>query len=261
LLERPAGQTLLGAEFFMNDQKKNNTLVVTLVTVLVLLMAGMMLMNHWLRREANKIKDYSKKQPVFAVAVQDNPSSAAGSQETMQGEVIRRARVVRGEEYIENIFYIGNTEIARFKESHEGQSDFQGTIPDGKVNFVDEYKNTRGEEYYKYGKRHGESRSYYADGKLKAEEQYRLGRLMLKKEYYNDGLLRFEVDYEDARSWGDNKEVGVGKLYHRDGTLKFEWHITRSESPGFKKSYNKDGSLRHAAYYDDFGRLIEEKTH
>lgn len=260
-MERPAGQPPLGAEFSMNNQRKNKSLVVTLVTAAVLLMAGMMLINHWLQEEANKIMDHAKKQPVFSVAVQDNSSSAVGSQETMKGEVIRRARVARGEDYIENVFYIGDEEIARFKESNEGLSDFQGTIPDGKVHFVDEYQNTRGEEYYKYGKKHGESRSYYADGKLKAEEQYRLGQLITKKEYYNDGHLRFEVDYEDARSLGDNKEVGVGKLYARDSLLKFEWHITRSESPGFKKSYNKDGSLRHVAYYDDYGQLIEEKTH
>ena len=81
--------------------------------------------------------------------------------------------------------------------------------------------------------------------------------MLWKREYYNDGGIRLEVNYEDAREQTDNKERGAGRVYYRDGTIKYEWNLTNSEKIGFKKSYNQDGELRAAFYFDEHGQPVE----
>jgi antitoxin component YwqK of YwqJK toxin-antitoxin module len=53
--------------------------------------------------------------------------------------------------------------------------------------------------------------------------------------------------------------VGIGKLYWPNGKLKYEWHLTRRDPIGYKKSYNKEGELRHAVFYDEFNNQIERQ--
>lgn len=175
------------------------------------------------------------------------------------GEVTRRDRIERGEDYWESYFYIGNQEIASERGDAHGTTEQKGSIPDGPVKFSNDTDSTYGVEYYDHGKREGSSKIYYKDANLMSEAWYRQGKLISKKEYYSNGLLRFEVDYTDARDYKDNKEVGIGKLYFPNGKLKFEWHLTNRESVGFKKSYNSDGTLRAEFYYDVAGNLIKKE--
>ena len=172
------------------------------------------------------------------------------------GEVIRKSFVTRGAGYTEHVFYRNGQEIARQSVSSDGKIEQTGEIPDGKVKFYDEYNNTQGEESYINGKRYGEAKAYYSDGRIKSEAKYINGRLVSNKEYYTSGVLRFMVNYDDAREYPGDSEVGVGKLYYPDGTLKYEWNITNSNTTGYKKSYNRDGQLRAEIYYDEKGNVI-----
>ena len=173
-------------------------------------------------------------------------------------EVTKKSRVVRGSDYIESVFYVGDKEVAREKTSNQGTYDQEGEIPGGKVMFFNETSKTHGEEYYNNGKKDGLSKIFYENGQLKNESQYKNGILLNEKEYYNDGQLRFEGNYEDARDYADNKEVGIGKLYFKNGILKYEWNFTKSENIAFRKSYNQNGELVYEARYDGDGKLIEE---
>ncbi len=173
-------------------------------------------------------------------------------------EVTKKSWVVRGSDYIESVFYLGNQEIAREKTSVKGIYDQTGEIPNGKVTFSDEGNKTYGEEYYQSGKKDGEAKTFYENGQLKTEAYYKDGVLQTTKEYYNDGHLRFEGDYTDARDSKDYKEAGIGKLYFKDGKLKYEWHFTQTDKVGFRKAYNQNGELVYEAYYDEDGKLIEE---
>ena len=87
---------------------------------------------------------------------------------------------------------------------------------------------------------------------------YRYGTLQKNKDYYTNGTLRLEVDYTNARNLVDEKEVGIGKLYFQDGTLKYEWDITANNKIGFKKSYNRNGKLRAETYFDSQGVIINK---
>ena len=193
------------------------------------------------------------------------PSSASTTTappktKTDSTKLIRKTIVVRGNDFLEHWFYKGDEVVAKQQVNDGGVLNTEGTIPDGKIDFIDTYQNTKGEEYYRDGVRDGNSTAYFADGKLKETAKYESGKLLAKTEYYEDGSKRFEVDYSDARDLGtDDVEVGIGKLYYEDGKIKFEWQMTRRDPVGFKKSYNQDGTLRYAAFFDENDNMIEEK--
>lgn len=173
------------------------------------------------------------------------------------GGIVRKAAVIRGNEFVESRFYQQGRQIAILREYSDGEHVVIGQLPDGKVRFEDSYKKTYGEEFYRDGRLEGSRRTYFEDGSLKSEELFLLGKMYVMKEFYPDGNLRFEVDYSDARLLDGNREVGVGKLYHHNGHLKYEWRLTLSDPVGYRKSYNRDGQLRHADYLDQQGRVIE----
>ncbi len=174
-----------------------------------------------------------------------------------EGDVIRKTRVQRGGDFTENIFYVGEVVIAAQKVYVNGTIEETDQIPDGKVKFEDEYEQTYGEEYYENGKKHGSVTVYYNSGKLKSEQLYQYGQLMKNKEYYENGSVRFEVDYSNAITGIDQKESGIGKLYYPNGLLKYEWNHTTTQNEGYKRSYNQDGTLRAESKFDSQGHFIE----
>lgn len=172
-------------------------------------------------------------------------------------KIVRKDRLSPGRDYIESIFYLNEEEIARQKIVNDKVAESSGEITEGRVDFFDESKKTYGIEYYVEGKKSGPSRTYFADGQSNIEAYYQWGKLLWKREYYNDGNIRLEVNYEDAREQSDEKERGAGRVYYRDGTIKYEWNLTNSEKIGFKKSYNQDGALRTVFYFDEHGQPVE----
>ena len=172
-------------------------------------------------------------------------------------KIVRKDRLSPGRDYLESVFYLNDTEVARQKIVNEKVVESNGEMPEGRVDFLDESKKTYGIEYYVGGKKSGPSQTYFADGQSNIEAYYQWEKLLWKREYYNDGNIRLEVNYEDAREQSDEKERGAGRVYYRDGTIKYEWNLTNSEKIGFKKSYNQDGTLRAAFYFDEHGQPVE----
>src|SRR3989338_1609331 len=173
-------------------------------------------------------------------------------------EVVRKNRLVPGMDFEESTFYVGTQEIARQKIVGGKIMETTGDIPDGKVKFIDEYLHTYGEEFYLKGKKHGLVETYYEGGKPKSSSNYLFGKLMAKKEFYGDGALRMEEDFEDAIFFAGepDRETGVGKVYFRDGTLKYEWSFTNTSPSNYKKSYDQTGALTLELFYDKDGNLI-----
>ena len=238
-------------ESYNSSQK--NILIMNKKAVLAIIVLGLIIiLSIWTQWEMSKIEKSASTEPVVAVqALEVKPKKIP------QGEVVRKTRVQRARDSIENIFYVGEEIIVTQKVYADGKIEQDGKIPDGRVKFYDEYEQTYGEEYYSYGKKHGRVLTYYQDGKLKSEAEYRYGRIIKNKEYYPQGRVRFEVDYSDALPGGDQKESGIGKLYYSDGTLKYEWNLTLTNKGGYKRSYNQDGTLRAESKFDEYGRLIE----
>ena len=174
----------------------------------------------------------------------------------LEGEVLRQSFVTRGDDHIQNVFYKDGKEIARQTVNPDGTIEQTGEIPDGRVKFIDAYNKSKGEEHYISGKKFGETKAFYSDGPVQSEEKYQNDKLIYSKNYYHSGILRSDINYEDARRPFDGREVGVGKLFYPDGRLKYEWNLTNSELIGFRKSYNTDGTLRAETYFDERGNEI-----
>jgi len=78
--------------------------------------------------------------------------------------VVRKTYVVRGQDYWVNVYYRGDKEIARVKESKDGILEQTGKIPSGPVSFYDGFKNVLGEENYLNGKKDGTYRPIMPTG-------------------------------------------------------------------------------------------------
>ncbi len=171
-------------------------------------------------------------------------------------EVIRKTKVIRGEDYVIDVFYKGEEEIALQRRGADGQKEIEGNLPEGKVKFIDETTGIYGEEYYKRGEKTGICKTYFPSGELMKEMYYINGVLMTEKEFYESGQLRSEADYSRACDTCHGKhEKGAGKLYYRNGRLKYEWNFNSGIS-GYQKAYTRTGELRFEAHYDREGNQI-----
>ena len=236
--------------------KRGNAGIVAII-IFVVLVTFIVMANRWLEQQTGKIVSKPAGTPTAA------PTSAPAKKEApkikRKGEVIRKTRFSPGRKYKINVFYQGDAEIARNKSSNGKVYDRMGEIPDGKVKFINESNKTYGVEYYQNGKRNGSAKTYYKDGALREDTYYQFGKLMTNTEYYHDGTMKMEADYTDAREHSDDKEVGIGKIYFRDGALKYEWSMTITEPIGYKKSYNSKGALVAEFYFDEYGQLMEKE--
>ena len=163
----------------------------------------------------------------------------------------------------ESVFYINKTEVARYMSKKGRVTGLKGRIPDGKFKFINQEANTYGFEYFENGKRHGPYEEYYGNDQLKKEGEFRNGRLIRRKSFYIDGELRSDEDYTQAGfivnflALSDMKEAGVGKLYRPDGSLKYEWYGVDNAPQNYNKTYNKNGEMIEANYFDAQGALTE----
>ncbi len=170
--------------------------------------------------------------------------------------VTKRILRAPGKDYEEAYFYLNNKKIATQRIRNNHILEQFGDIPDSKIEFVNDQYKSYGEEFYKDGKLHGRSVTYYEKGAVEKEIFYIYGELMLVKQYFKEGQLKTEINYEDARDYPGETEVGVGKIYYEDGSLRYEWNITNSLPQGYKKAYNDKQELTHEVYINQKGEQI-----
>ena len=233
----------------MSFQKRSTLFLIFLIIVLV---ASIIWVNQWINNEfRNDTSQNKAAQNAAAVQPAPSPKDLSGA------EVIRKSKLDPSREFSESVFFAGETEIARFKNKGEDVYDYTGKIPDGKVKFEDDTQKTSGEEYYQDGKRHGPYKEYYPTGEIWREAYYYNGKLMRNKEYFIDGKLRMEADYEDVLVSTESKNIGKGKTYYRSGVLMYEWNLTNTDPNHMTKSYNIKGELVETKYFDAVGKLVK----
>jgi len=192
-------------------------------------------------------------------AAQTAPHKASEPSKNLTGQIRRVSHVERGGDFIEDLFFRGDNEVARQKIEKGVVVDHQGQNINGTVKFFNELDQTYGEVKYFKNLRHGLSTTYFPDGKVILEEHYREGKIVSSKEFYPVGSVRFESDYSEALNCPTEKEVGVARLYYPSGKIKYEWNLTWRKKGGFKKTYNTDGSLRYVAWFNDKCQKIKEE--
>jgi len=237
---------------------KKKFLALVIVCIFIGMIIGLLKINKWIQAQVSGFDE----QPVPSATVEFQPIEKAETPKPKKrtGEVIRKTRLAPERTFERSIFYQGGKEIARHKVSKKGMIyDQTGKIPNGKVKFINETNQTYGVEYYLNGVRDGPARVKYKDGPLKYEAVYQYGKLVTRKEYYYDGTVKMEEDYTDAREYDDGREVGIGKVYSRDGIVKFEWYLINSDPVGYHKFNDGRGRLKTAIYFDKYGNVIPSR--
>jgi antitoxin component YwqK of YwqJK toxin-antitoxin module len=222
---------------------------VPLAAIVVIVIVLVVMTNWWLGKDKKPLSKETRIQEEPAVEV---------LQPVLEGEVSRQTWLDPNREYEESVFYIQEHEIARFKNSGNKIFDFTGQIPDGPVKFKNQTDKTYGEEKYVNNKRNGAYNEYFMEnGKIKKEAYYLDGELKTMKEYFPDGVLRMQMNYEDALFGVISIEVGAGKVYTRTGSLKYEWSLTNRGRGGFNRSYNIAGEMVAENHFDEFGTIVK----
>ena len=105
---------------------------------------------------------------------------------------------------------------------------------------------------------------YWPDGQVKWERNYQDGKLDgISKHYGEDGTLLAEENYENG------KKNGISKLYYKDGTLRMETNYQDGIKDGLETTYLRWDSKKTVALfeqgkatttkrYDEKGRLRDE---
>ena len=66
-----------------------------------------------------------------------------------------------------------------------------------------------------------------------------------------------EVNYTDALLFSKDAELGTGKIYYPDGSLRYEWKLTNMDDKRYKKAYHRNGQLHEETYYNNMGETIK----
>lgn len=175
-----------------------------------------------------------------------------------KGDVVRKVLMNPNRTYAESRIYVKDEMVAQFNTINGDEIvDLRGVLPEGNVNFVNETKETYGEERFHKGKRHGLYKEYYSNGILYRQAKFHKGKLMKNAIYYFDETPRRIEDFTDALRFVDEREIGFGRIYYRDGTIMYEWKLTNLLKGGYKKSFNQKGVLVEEKVYDNAGDLVE----
>ncbi len=173
------------------------------------------------------------------------------------GVFVRRTMIDPSRKFMRNVIMNGGQEIALFKSDGENIFDVVGKIPDGKLDFIDDYAGTFGAESFLNGQRHGEYLEYYPDKSVRRKKMYEEGSVTSLEEYFSNSQLRMAVDYKDAILIGN--ESGTGRIFNNEGQLLYEWRLTAAGEHRYRKFYNKSGGLVEYLRYDVQGRVLEHQ--
>ena len=92
-------------------------------------------------------------------------------------------------------------------------------------------------------------RDYYENGQLKLEHNYEDGKLDgLSKEYFENGQLKYIHNYKNG------EYHGLLKGYYIDGKLKYEFNYKNDKKDGLCKDYFENGQLKFEGNYKE-GKL------
>lgn len=237
--------------------KRNKILGLVAIIIVFGIIVILVVLNAWIGGEVVDLQGFRLTHQSLPQSSSDNILVVKKQNNCLTGHLIRKSQLHPNREFTENIIFCDTEEIARFNSQEEKIYDMEGEIPDGVIKFFDESKKLHGEENFWRGKRHGEYKEFYETGEVRRNAQYFYGKMMSNKVYFIDGTLRMEQDFSDALDIANEPEVGVGKIYYRQGGLMYEWNLTRQLKGGYKKSYNVDGKLAEEKRYNELGELIE----
>lgn len=117
-----------------------------------------------------------------------------------------------------------------------GDPDGIWTISDGRGRMLAQY-------VYREGKPDGEARFLYPGGAVEAQVVYDRGKIKAYKEFFGDGTLKMELEYNKGVRHGD------ARMYYSTGHLLGEGKYRRGRRTGTWKYYKVTGELERKMKY------------
>lgn len=153
-------------------------------------------------------------------------------------------------------FHSNGKEIAKQIQDKDGNViKTTGKIPNGVVKEYYESGKLKAENNYKDGKLVGTSKFYFESGQLREEMNYKNGKLDGRyRNYYTTGSLGGEWYYKNG------KREGVTMLYWENGKTKSERNFKDGKLEGVSTRYYNSGTLRSIEHYKN-GRRIKLKAY
>ena len=166
------------------------------------------------------------------------------------------------------VFYSDGKEVAKQTlDEDENIVRTIGKIPDGTVKEYYKSGKLKAEWNYKIGKLDGMCKVYFENGNLMSKNSYKDDkrdgitksyyrglRLKYRYEYYKNGQLAYEWKYKDG------KREGMTKAYFQNGSLKTRWNHKGDQLDGVIRTYHKSGGIKYIDTYRD-GHKINRKAY
>jgi antitoxin component YwqK of YwqJK toxin-antitoxin module len=171
-------------------------------------------------------------------------------------------QVIKATYALENMFLVSPNEVNDASNKIE-------TIREWWINNVDQYKNEKDisdDDFLimqlclnlpneaKYRKTHGPLTSYYSNGQLEKEWNYKNGaKHGRQRGWHENGQIHYEHNYKEdhmdgyQQSWHENGAIESENNYKF--TIPNEYLI--SENIGWQREYYENGSLKKEEYYDE----------
>jgi antitoxin component YwqK of YwqJK toxin-antitoxin module len=133
------------------------------------------------------------------------------------------------------------------EEEVEEEISYKNDTKDGPWKSYYENGQLKEEGNYKDGKNyHGQYKEYHENGQLKHDGKYKDGiQEGICKLYYENGQMELETNFKDGEHNGQYKE------YHENGQLKYERNYKDGEDYGQYKEYHENGQLKYEGDFKD----------
>lgn len=243
---------------YRKKKDKWESFKVSFTVIIVVVLGVLIFAQKWVETTMNKLMERAIVYPKIRKMEEQNRRNLS---RIYKGKVVRKILMNPNRTHSESRIYNDGELVAQFSSIRgDDVEKLKGKLPEGRIGFVNETKETYGEERWQKGKRHGEYIEYYSNGVIYRQAKFYKGRLMENEIFYFDGTPRRVEDFKDALRFVDDPEVGYGRIYYRDGKLMYEWKLTNLLKGGYKRSYNKEGRLVEEKIYDNMGDLVEVQT-
>ena len=109
------------------------------------------------------------------------------------------------------------------------------------------YPSGKTQSEWKYGLSQISVKRFYKSGKLESEETFdkKLVRNGLSKSYYKNGRLKREWNFKNG------VRNGIQKNYYGDGSISDETETKNGVQNGYMRIYSRDGRLEKEVYYKE----------
>ncbi len=116
--------------------------------------------------------DFQKMGKQRSPVTQPKPAHVVEQSNNLTGSIRRVSHVERGGDFIEDLFFMGDHQIANQRIEKGVMVSHEGQAISSVVKFFNEIDQTYGEAEYLNNLRHGLSTTYFPDGKVILEEYY-----------------------------------------------------------------------------------------